>query len=278
MKKTTLYILLVIALLTTGCTKIITEASIPKQHGTINLKYKSQKQEDKVNKTIAIVSPTFIDHEKLSRSINDQPHNISGLDKFNGPDDEYFDKKYKSRFVSSFNATMFEILSKKGFLTKGPFETFDDITYAEKKQIYLTIIPHFNFSLNRQVIKNKCNTELCHEEGILQLGGSVDLKVIEPLTKQAILNKRINLSDFNIEESYTYDIANIEDDGYTNKYDFKYDYYTPNQLKNDFDLAMTNVINNFYKKAFEKIQKYISRDELIDQKNDITTLKNLKRF
>jgi len=269
-------ILAVASFYMTGCTS---PKPIEQQYGTLDLNYNVQKKEAKTNKTIAIVSPSFQAHGLApEQHVLQYKEGYIIFEDFAGPDTSLFKLNYKSRLSTAFDSTMYEILSKKGFLTKGPYERFDDITYSEKKQIYLTIIPKFNIALSKKITTSGCTFDICHESGVLQLGGSVDLKVIEPLTEQAILNARINLSDFHIEKKYTYDIPNLAADGYTRKYKYGYAIVEPEFLKNDFDAAMTSIINDFYKKAFEKIQKYISREELMDQEKDITGLKALKRF
>ncbi len=263
-----------VLLLTAGCSTA--PKTILKEHGTLDLQYSPQQQNTRVNKTISIVSPFFLDIGVVKK--NKKTLSEYELPTFPGVDTRDSVNQYKKQLVNAFNITMFEILSKKGFLTKGPFDTFDDITYSEKKQIYLTIIPKFELILNKRVEESQCNTEICRESGILQLGGSLQLKVIEPLTQQAILNKRINLSDLQIEEKYIYDIVNFNSKTYTSIYKAGWELQTPDVAKNNYDVAVTNVMNKFYKQAFEKIQRYISREELLDQESDVKKLKEIKRY
>jgi hypothetical protein len=148
---------------------------------------------------------------------------------------------------------------------------------SEKKKIYLAFVPKVDFTIENKVINTKRNRLYIHTDGVIQIGGSLIVSMIEPMTGQVFIKRRINLSDFNIQEPYVYErqtsngsgglIGTALDKG-----------SAPDMLKDTTDVALTKAINKFYAKTIPKINSYLDKEEILSFKKDILKLKGLKRF
>lgn len=170
-----------------------------------------------------------------------------------------------------------EIITRKGFKLKGPYEAFDDITYRDKKMIYLAIVPKMEINIGR-TIQNRQNHKLYyHEDGIINMSGSLILSVDEPMTGQTFIKKRISLDNLNIQEPYIFEKQTSYGDGsIIGKALDSLD--ADKVLQNNVEAAQARALSKFYKNAMSKIETYLDREEMISFKEDILKLKGLKRF
>lgn len=230
-------------------------ATVKKETGQLNLKYAFPNENiPKTNLAIAIVSPEFTKNE------NDQTQN------------------YRENIKGAFNNTFQELITRKGFNIKGPYSTFDDMAYGEKEGAYLAMIPVLKFNLEKTGAE-ACENTLCTDKGYIRVVGELRLDFIEPLTKEKILVKRINLSDLGIQKPYTVQrikrhqgenagLANIIGDITTGK----------KELVDDIEKAFYDAINEFYAKSMDKIWVMTSTKEVLSYQAQIKKLKGLKRF
>jgi len=182
-----------------------------------------------------------------------------------------------SSLSRALNFAISEIITAKGFKMKGPYSSFDDITYRDKKMIYLAYVPKLNLIVNTIDKKVERHKLYYHETGIIKLSGSLEISVDEPMTGQAFIKKRINLADLDISEPYIYEKQTSTGDGSLTG--GLMDKIGANKvLHNNFEAAYARAVNKFYTKAVKKIEKYIDREEIISYKDDILKLKGLKRF
>lgn len=99
-------------------------------------------------------------------------------------------------FLNSFNKNFYEMLINKGMNTLGPFANYDEMTYPEKKNSDLSVMPEFNIILSHKIKSFKQinrNTYIYTYE--FSIGGTVDLTIIEPLSKEKMWVKKIELGD-----------------------------------------------------------------------------------
>lgn len=270
-----------------------TPLSVDKQFGNLNLNYPVKYQEPRSQQTIAIVSPEFaaIDETAASSSRPGSSQNpllalyktqmavmaqMTGMDErdsFSGA----FSKSYKTRLKNAMKESLLEIISRKGFLMKGPYNSFDDITFIDKKSIYLASIPSIGISFDEKQTKIQCYRLYCSEEGQFQITGEMTYKLVEPLTGQSILNRRINLSDFNISKSYVrqYQVKQGSRDLVGTAVDRA---SAPDKLTDNTDKALVDAINEFFTIAMGKLDQFISREEILSYSNDVDQLKGSKRY
>jgi neuraminyllactose-binding hemagglutinin len=182
-----------------------------------------------------------------------------------------FHGNYKARLVDAMKDSLQELLSRKGFKTKGPYATFDEITYGDKKTIYLASVPSIKLYFDDKPTQQECSFKYCSTEGQIQITGELTYKLIEPLTGQALLNRRINLSNFAISKIYRHDA--LTESGEIGSISS-----TPPELFTNADKVLVEAINEFFAKAMDKLHKLISREEIISFAGDVKQLKKTKRF
>jgi neuraminyllactose-binding hemagglutinin len=170
-----------------------------------------------------------------------------------------------------------EIITKKGFKLKGPYQAYDDITYRDKKMIYLAIVPKMEINIGKTIQNRKSHKLYYHEEGIINMSGSLILSVDEPMTGQTFIKKRISLHDLNIQEPYIFEEQTSYGDG--SLIGKALDSLNADKiLQNNLEVAKASALTKFYKNAMSKIEQYLDREEMISFKEDILKLKGLKRF
>jgi len=214
MKKTkvlnAMIILSILSLLISGCS---THIPVKKEVGHLSLESENFVQQAKTDKVIAIVSPVFAacdESAKVQNTRGMSPYEamlmakqgrVIGSTNFK----QNFSNNYAQRLSKAFEGSISEMIAAKGFKLQGPFGNFDDITYREKKKIYLAFVPKVDFQIEKKVLNSKKERLFFHEEGVIQIGGSLIITMVEPMTGETFVKKRINLSDFNIEEPYIKD-------------------------------------------------------------------------
>ena len=279
----------VFSLLISGCsTHISTQIPVKKEVGQLNLQSKKFEQQVKTDKVIAIVSPVFAARNESAKVQNTSA--TSGMSPYEamlmgrqgtvkGSTDfkQDFANNYAQRLSKAFESSISEMLAAKGFKLQGPFSNFDDITYREKKKIYLAFVPKVDFQIEKKVLKSKKERLYIHEEGVIQIGGNLIVTMVEPMTGETFIKKRINLSDFNIEEPYLQD-KQYRVEGGLNVATAMDKISAPDFIKDTTDVALTKAINEFYTKAINKIDLYLDREEILSYEKDILKLKGLKRF
>ena len=94
-----------------------------------NFTFKSPAQGQKLGVTIGVVSPEFKPGAKMYR-------------------DGHKDDPVLRAMLSAMNATFNEVLVAKGFNTKGPFDSVDEMTFPDKKGSDLLLYPEFDFQVD----------------------------------------------------------------------------------------------------------------------------------
>jgi len=236
---------------------------VNKEVGQLNLKYQIKEKKQKVNKKIAIIAPEFIGR---------------GGSRFNTK----LRENYKGRLSKSMSNSFEDLILKKGFTIGGKYKTFDDMTYPERKTTYMALIPTLNIYIDNKVTQEKEYRLYHSEKGVIQISGELTLKMIEPLSKQMFMTKRINLSDFEISKSYIYEVqtrtTNADGFGLGSIISGIRDKASvPDNIKDNTDKVLTEALNEFYEKAMSKIEKYISQEEILAVENDINHAKGTTR-
>ncbi len=272
-------VLLVSTLLFNGCS---TKIQVDKKVGTLNLKSTKLKQEKSDSHIIAIISPKLYLEEKKDLQQNQPPigklvYQMNNFYKQNGYNVNNAFTVYIKQLEKALASSVSEIISAKGFKLKGPYPVLDDITYQDKKVSYLAFVPKVDFEIFKKTTMTKQHRLYNIEKGVIQVGGSLTISMLEPMTGQVFVKRRINLSDFNIQEPYTYEYqTTMGGDGLIGT---ALDKGTaPEKLLDTTDIALTKAINIFYAKTIEKINKYLDKEEILSFEKDILKLKGLKRF
>ena len=84
-------------------------------------------------------------------------------------------------------------MNKKGFKLSGPYGTFDDMTYGDKKNAFLAFTPVINIRIDNKITKQDMNglTGVYTTEGVISVSGEMLVNFVEPMTKERIISRRI---------------------------------------------------------------------------------------
>ncbi len=262
---------------------------VQRETGIVNFSYTPTSSSQKTDKIIAIVSPSIsskagagFSQVKASNNLQNvnllllasRRHNRSNVD---------FARilsNYSPRLTSSMESGFNELIISKGFTISGPYQTFDDITYSDKKASYLALVPDLNIFIDKKAEKITCSSTngYCEDFGTIQVGGFLNIKLIEPLTKQTFFSKRINLSKLTAQREYVKREAYRDPSTGLVGMAFNSLAADKKPLIDNTDKALVDVLNEFYSKAMKKVDEYISTEEVMSFEKDVIAIKNLKRF
>lgn len=269
--------------LLTGCVA----APIERQTGELDLKYKSERSSKTHVQTIAIVSPKFAKYESARpTSYNGVPIPQVTAD-FN---QRFYQGNYANTLESALGQGFQKLITDKGFRFVGPYQSFDEITYTDKRDTYLAIIPSLDLKFSKAAAQPNCSGARCVEEGSFAISGDLSFKLVEPLTMQTFMTKRISLQDLDISKEYR---AIFDNPGH-NKNDlvglalntaFEQIEKASNQGQVDnsknidtSDKALAEAVNEFYAAAMGRIDTYLTPEEILSFSRDVEALKDRKRY
>lgn len=257
-----------------------TKIPVKREVGQANYKTLDIPKEPSTGKAIAIVS-TAINIPEVMQKLNSQaggnPFMAAMMAKMQTTSYNPYQGLDVNALQRALGRVFTEILSKRGFTTKGPYKTFDDMTYTDKKDTYLAVVPVLDLTLETKPTSQESEDLYYSEKGVMMLGGEFYLKVMEPLTQQVLMNKRISLTDMNLQKPYIYQTQTRQSTGSMTD-DLIAKASVPDQLIDNTDKVRTELLTEFYDKAVEKLNAYLSREELLSYQKDVTKLKDLKRF
>lgn len=269
-----------IALVTVGVLVLGGCTTVSRPAGQVDFSYVSQENHPATGKTIAIVAPAFKTRRDEIRDKSSQRAallaQIQGRVSVKHADfwKLFNNRGYKKQLITALQNNFLETFTNKGFMTKGPYSSFDGMTYIDRKGVYLASVPKLALNIIKKVTRQSCSMGSCDEEGVIQITGELDIGIVEPLTKQTLINKRINLSDFHISEPYVMQQSDPTSTGILGLILKIF----PRHYTDDTDKALVDALNEFYAKAAAKIDTYVSTEELISLEPDVKRLKSLKRY
>jgi neuraminyllactose-binding hemagglutinin len=255
--KSAVFIALIILI---GCYS--TEIPVNKKVGVLSFEHPNIKQKPKTKYTIAIVTSELKGFEDKNALFSPGSLIISK----------------SSDLQTAFNRTFMEIVTKEGFTTKGPYETFDEMSPLDKTNVYLAIIPQLNFNVVKSSIASAQKDLYYTEKGTLTVTGEFYMKLVEPVSNQALINRRINLTDFKLSKNYVYESQTSIKQAIPIVYSVYKSMDPPDSLSDDTDKVVSDLLNEFYAKSVEKIVQYLSREELLSIEKEVQNLKGRKVY
>ena len=274
MKISTLFFAFAATSIISGCAPI----PMKKEMGTLNLRYAPPEAQKSLQRTIAIVQPIF----QGTNQIENGKFLSYGMTSTDADIVLDFDRQYRERLATALRDSNLALISALGFATMGPFRNFDEMTYPQKQSAFLASVPTLNFTIDNKIDDVSCTALVCSIKGTIQVSGEMLVRYVEPLTGQALLNKRIDLSEFSISKPYikeghrptqpgdggmTMALANGISSAMGRK-----------PIEDNSDRVLTEAINEFFAKAMKKVEAYTSREELLSMERDVLKLKQIKRF
>jgi hypothetical protein len=257
-------------------------SSVQKDRGQLNLAYefKAAKEERK-DYPIGIVKADIPTASKVKQQQPVQnPLLAAAMQQQQAilPPPETILVMYSSELKSKLSSGIEELVTRKGFNITGPYDSFDDMTFRDKQKVYMTLIPKVNILPENKITNTETNslTKVTKTTGVIQVGGDYTVDFVEPLTKEKLLTKRINLSDLRIQKEY---VSERQVGTASGVFSMAVQAAASAQTYTDnYDKAVTEAINEFYAKSMAKLEVFIESDELISYKEEVAKLKGLKRF
>ena len=163
-----------------------------------------------------------------------------------------YNAEYVPRLQSALHGDIERLLAGKGMTVMAKYASFDEIPFAAKKEIDLIVVSEFNFS---PLILDRMNKMLfvfgpLVHTGSVELNGRLEITMVEPMSKELILIKKVDLSSNRI----TYnDEAGAHD-------------------------ALVNLLNTTYPQIIQKAAAIMDSDEIAVAAKDVQQLKEKKRY
>lgn len=263
--------ILSLALILSAC------SSIPVDHqtGVIDTNFDFGKPAKSTNKAIAIVRPTG-DFTRYQNNIDINPLLAAIVQQQNRAPDQValtYEQKVKRAFQEGFE----RLITSRGFTYTGPYDSFDEITYRDKKTSYLAVIPEFKITAGKANVKREKGVSHIKETGFVRVDGEFTIKLVEPMTKQVLMQKRVDLAKLKINEPYTkeWEPSTAHKDLFEMALK---EAVKPDVLTDNYDKAYADAMTKFYQGSMAQLNKYISREEILDYQKDVADLKHRKTY
>ncbi|RMG69047.1 MAG: hypothetical protein D6710_09365 [Nitrospirae bacterium] len=230
------------------------------QYATLNLAYNpsmetTHPQQEEVR--IALLKPVYT--TAVQRAIQQLSLSPFGslMEQAMPPDyrlKSKYNKEYVLRLQNAMLADLERIIADKGLKVYKSYTSLDEIPYSDKKNIDLVMLPEFDIA---PIITNKRSVipvvGVKRDEGVIQLAGRVKLTFLEPMSKEKIVIKNIDVTSLGINNSVTY------------------------KSSKDADNQLITLLNETYPALMEKIDTLIDAQEIANSLKDIRHLKEKYR-
>jgi neuraminyllactose-binding hemagglutinin len=162
------------------------------------------------------------------------------------------------QFGQNMSQDFFEILTARGFTIRGPFRTYDDVTFTDKKGSDLLLIPDLQISGDGSGIKWEPSLGAAlfgktgyTGEGNLVIKGRVNLVVAESMSKEKMWTKSVEIQPVTvpIEETRMYASPSISVRDLITNEDAIYN-------------SVAQALETQYKTILENAYRYLDPDEM----------------
>jgi hypothetical protein len=178
------------------------------------------------------------------------------------------------QFSQNMSQDFFEILTARGYTVRGPFRTYDDITFPDKKGSDLILIPELQINGDASSLKwdQSLGVALLGQrgytgEGVLTFTGRLNLVVAESLSREKMWTKSVELPPLTVrvEETRMYSSDNV-----------------PIQQLLESEPAIYNgvakALETQYKSILDKAHQYLDPDEMQIVKKQAQEIRNKKVY
>lgn len=222
-----LFIMVTVGLLT-GCGGYL-EPQIIKP--TPQFSWEPPGKENPQNLTIALVHPFFGSDAKFM---------------------SYSKNPYLKTFLDSVQTDLQRTLIAKGFNVTGPFESFDVMTFPNKKDAILALVPEFVLVLDEKGTDRHGSDSYFSIKGSIVMNGFIKFTMIEPISEQKIWVKKINVPEQNgnLEVNLMYNDLKT---GELNRF---------NANKDNREATLVDMLNHVYPETMQKFWSYLNAEEI----------------
>lgn len=181
---------------------------------------------------------------------------------------EHSDAKIFTDFRDNMEKDFEELLIARGYTMRGPVETWDEITYQDKKETDMTLEAeiHIDVIPDASAIKSyysfSYETTLYYLEGQVSVTGYVNLTLKEGFSREKLYIKKINMEPIQV----------------TAKSNLKY--YEPFIPATDVGInnALVHVMETAYKKLLQKAWDHLHPEEIKPLKAEVLKLREKRKY
>ncbi len=239
------------------------------RQGELNLEYDFPVSlTDARQHTIAVVEPILL--STAIRSIETHSSDFNSA----------FDKYYAEKLTDAMGRECIKLIERSGFSASGPHELQDDITYSQKKSLYLTFYPSLDLQVEQDITKRSFDkfSGIHKESGTATLVGSLTIDLIEPLSNSTIITKKIDISAMKLSSRYNYDWrGEAHYNGLFSKI-IGFIIVTNTKIVDDTDQVLADLLNQFYHQSMLQLERQISAQEILSFSDRVMELKQLDQF
>jgi len=172
-----------------------------------------------------------------------------------------------NKFSQNMGSDFEEILSARGFRMRGPFATYDEMSFPDKSQSDLTLMPKIEFDFSpvgvQQAGKDLLGTPWYRWKGTVKLGGRITIAVNETLSNERMWSKSVELPA----RSFAYESPK---------------YGGPMQGLSLDDVKLANLLaknmQDYYTMTMTEVWKYLDPQEMAMIKKQAMPLKDKVRY
>ncbi|WP_457600436.1 hypothetical protein [Hydrogenivirga sp.] len=203
---------------------------------------------------------------------------------FRRPTVKFVKGELPDNFKRNLARSMEAILLNKGYSVTGPYKSYDEMTYGEKKEVDFVLLPQIE--LYSEIVAQKCDTKRPFTgpagisiskgevkcEGAVRFAGQLSFVLLEPLTKEKVYIKGVDFKTREIPFSVVVEYAQHSAAGSAYQMAMQNMYAAIESAKNK---ALEEAYNQF----LEMFEKYMPEgEEALALKKQVEELKKLKRF
>jgi len=161
---------------------------------------------------------------------------------------------YLKTFLDSAQTDLQRALLAKGFTVTGPYESFDVMTFPNKKDSPLALVPEFVLQIDEKYKDFYRNDDGSYIKmnGNIVVNGFIKFTMVEPISEQKIWIKKINIP----EQTESIDVNLMISDLKTGRLN------ALNSNKDNRDAALVNALNKVYPEVMQKLWSYLNAEEI----------------
>jgi len=218
----------------------------PKAAPSLSLQYTSTSRSQGNNIALMMTTPSYTGSPQVRYDANKEI----------GPDDTIpyiYASDYSGRLQNFIQQDLEKIFIAKGYTLARRSDVPPENPSPDRQKIDLLVITTFDFGpdiINSQrVLRYPTGSTLIMNEGTLALTGGITITFADPLTKKAIIVKKVDMASINADIPIEY-----ED-------------------QTDAEYKFTELINKIYPRLLGKIEKSINTEEILAGLNNFKILR-----
>ncbi len=192
---------------------------------------------------------------------------------------KYADYRIFNDFSKFMVSDINESLTSKGYIVRGPFENYEGALYTDKFESDLLLNVQLDFDLNDQninwsgneiLVSGKKQTAVYRTDykmsGFFTLSGKVTLSLSEPITKEKIWVKNVQLKQRKINIVSTRDYKTLRD------------YSAPFEAEPNFANPFIPAMQDYYKEVMDITWANLDPNELASLKKYVKEIREKKKY